>query len=265
MPKTISEIDHLSYSSIHTYQMCPRSWRYRYLDQVPTKTAAALTFGSAFHNAIEAYLREEPDNRKAPARYWSEHWTAAVEKDGLENIDWRDETPESMENLGISMFASTDVQETLMEIEPLRDEARVHIEDYITLAVPGVPIPIVGYIDIITADGVPGDFKTSSRRWWSNRAEQEMQPVFYLAALNQNGYDLNPDGLFRHYVFTKTKSPTAQVLESSRGSGDLLWLLDMIESTWNAIKKGAFPMNPDTWKCSEKWCEFWPICRGRYA
>ena len=73
---------------------------------------------------------------------------------------------------------------------------------------------MVGYIDVITADGIPGDFKTSARTWTVDKALNETQPLFYLAALNQIGVrEVNLR--FRHYVFVKTKTPQFQVIEHS--------------------------------------------------
>jgi hypothetical protein len=39
----------------------------------------------------------------------------------------------------------------------------------------------------------------------------------------------------------------------------------MIQAAWRGIEAGVYPMNPSTWKCSPKYCEYWPLCRGRYA
>jgi len=85
--------------------------------------------------------------------------------------------------------------------------------------------------------------------------------VFYLAALNQAGYTLNC-GLFRHYVFVKTKKPQIQIWESYRTIGQMFWLFGLIKETWEAISAGAFPPNTTTFKCSPRYCEYWGICRG---
>jgi len=269
------DLDHLSYSSISTYQMCPRSWKFRYVDKVPVKTSTALVFGSAFHDAIEDYLRQRTidtlvtDGVVAPEKpltaCWGQAWSTQVERNGADNIEWGEETPEALSNQGLAMLSDEEVIQTLNGLAPLVDGDHIHIEDYVTLSVPGVPIPVIGYIDIITEDGVPGDFKTSSRRWSSSRGDDEMQPVFYLAALNQAGYVLNPERRFRHYVFVKTKTPQMQVVQSTRTAGELLWLLDMVRSVWEGIAAEVYPMNPGTWKCSPKWCEYWSLCRGRYG
>lgn len=266
------ELDHLSYSSISAYQMCPRSWFYRYVEKTPVKTSTALVFGSAFHDAIEDYVRqraigthaEDKAPEKPLAACWEQAWSAQIERNGADNIDWGEDTPEALSNQGLAMLSAEEVIQTLNGLAPLVDDD-IHIEDRITLTVPGVPIPIIGYIDIITSDGVPGDFKTSSRKWYSDRADGEMQPVFYLAALNQAGYTRNPERRFRHYVFVKTKTPQMQVIETTRTAGELLWLLDMVRSVWDGIAAEVYPMNPTSWKCSPKWCEYWGMCRGKYG
>ncbi|MFO7779087.1 MAG: PD-(D/E)XK nuclease family protein [Nitriliruptoraceae bacterium] len=45
----------LSFSRIDTYTNCPRSFRYRYLDRLPTLPSPHLSFGTSIHGALEAY------------------------------------------------------------------------------------------------------------------------------------------------------------------------------------------------------------------
>ena len=134
------------------------------------------------------------------------------------------------------------------------------IEVPVELRVPGVPIPVIGYIDIIEDDGVPCDFKTSARSWSQKKADSEMQATFYLASLNQAG---DKTLLFRYYVFIKNlKKPKVQIWETRRTPADLFWLFGLIRDVYDAVDWGVFPPNPGTWKCSPKWCEYWNICRG---
>jgi hypothetical protein len=171
-----------------------------------------------------------------------------------------------MAALGEKMFSDPDTIALVDSLEPLVIEDQVQIERKIELHVPGVPIPIIGYIDLIESDGIPADFKTSGKSWSQKQADAEMQPCFYLAALNQSGW--NPEinykdaFLFRHYVFVKTKTPKVQIWESTRTIQDLFWLFGLISDVWHGIECGAFPPNPGTWKCSPRHCEYWGICRG---
>ena len=249
------EINHLSYSSISSYLTCAAAWKFHYIDKIQTPTSPALIFGSAFHNTIEAWLGGKADSLTAT---WSEEWQRQTEG---QQIDWGTDIPEGVFNKGIEMFTNEDILKELQNTFFTHTEMPV-IETKVELSIPAVPVPIIGYIDIITADRVPGDFKTSSRSWTPDKALEETQPLFYLAAMNQMGYQV--DGWrFRHYVFVKTKTPKFQVFEHVHNPGQILWLFGMIQKVWKGIEAGVFPENPGCWKCNYKWCEYWSMCRGK--
>ena len=57
--RTLINRDYISYSAISTYQRCPLSFFFRYVEQLPEETvAAALVFGSAIHSAAEFHFNE---------------------------------------------------------------------------------------------------------------------------------------------------------------------------------------------------------------
>jgi len=276
--------DHLSYSSINTYHLCPRSWRLRYIDKVKTPSASALVFGGAFHDTLEAAISALAQGKVNPSetawllKLWSEKWQAKIAQ---EQVAWGDDSPEELAALGARMLGNKlevsgsgpnrveTMPQLLSKIVPMMvdmkpDFAGVEpaIERKIELRVPGVSVPVIGYIDIICADGVPGDFKTSAKAWYADKAHEDLQPTYYLAALAQMGQPV-PDNKFRYYVFTKAKQPKAQIIETKRTPSQLLWLFEVIAETWQAIQANAFPPNPCTWKCSPQFCEFFSLCRGR--
>lgn len=254
------ELQHLSYSSISTYLLCARSWRYRYIDKVETPKSASLVFGSAFHNAIEEHLRSQCKGEPTDIlSKWQHAWQTECASPA---IDWGDSTPEQLSNDGLRMLSHKETLAALGKLQPLVENGEPVIERRIELRVPGVPVPIIGYIDMIDAVGIPHDFKTSARAWTLDKLDGELQPLFYIAAMAQAGSLLNPMRQFRHVVFVKTKTPQVQVLEAMHSAGELLWLLDMIRSVWRGIEAGAYPPNTNSWKCSAKWCECWQRCRG---
>ncbi len=254
-------VDHLSYSSINSYLMCPRSWKYHYLDKLPVKTSTALVFGSAFHGAIEEHIKmREASQRCSLTERWSWNWAKQLRENG--EIAWGSESKEEIFNQGVVMLSNGDVRAVIDSLKPMIVDQRVYIEQQVSLNVPSVPVNVIGYIDIITEDGIPGDFKTSSRRWDDGKAANELQPVFYLAALNQAGFPGNPERKFRHYVFVKTKRPQAQVIETRRGAAELLNVLQVTRDVWAGISAGNFPQNFRTWKCNPRWCEYFSTCRG---
>ena len=247
-------LEHLSYSSISSYLLCAAAWKFHYIDKVKVPTSHNLIFGSAFHDTVESYLRGESDSF---GDLWSKSWRKHTE--GVD-VDFGTSTAEESFNLGVKMLTDKSI------VAQLHDTFFVHdqlpkIETKIELRVPGVPIPVIGFIDIITGDGIPGDFKTSARSWSSDKAYEEMQPVFYLAALHQLG--IADTWSFRHYIFVKTKTPQFQAIESSHTQKEIDWLFGMIRNVWRAIDAKVYPENPTTWKCNPSWCEYWNICRGK--
>jgi len=269
----VIDLKHLSHSSINTYHLCPSAWKRHYIDKVQTPTATALVFGSAFHAAVEEAIKIMADGKDVDMpMLWATKWDQKVAQEGA--IDWGDDTPASLHELGTRMLGKLAISggganrtetaaEFLSKIVPLMNNGKPVIERKVSLSVPGVPIPVIGYIDIITADGVPCDFKTASRAWYASKADEELQPTFYLAALAQMGQPVD-GGKFRYYIFTKAKSPKAQILETSRSAGQMLWLFELIRQTWQAIEAGVFPSNPTTWKCNPKYCDYWNMCRGAF-
>lgn len=250
------DIQHLSYSSISTYLLCPESWRRRYVLHEQTPTATALVFGSAVHGAIETYLRSSKPLEDA----WRENWSEQVAREG--EIAWGEETADTLAADGERILMAPNVVTFLDEIRHNYDPMReCSMERKVELRVPGVPVPIVGYIDVITRDGVPGDFKTAARMWAPDKAASEMQPLVYLAALNQEGVH-DHGWRFRHYVISKGAPPSCKVFECQRSAAEVLTgLFPTIGQVWRDIQAERFPKVTTGWKCSPKYCEYWEKCQ----
>lgn len=258
-------VDHLSYSSVSAYTECGTFWKYRYVDKIATPANGNLAFGSAWHNTIESYLTgQEPDLLTG----WTESWNKQLES----NIEWGADKPEDLHNMGVRWINEkitgdsdqNSVQKFLDSIQPGKDGDLFKIENKVQLEVPGVPVPVIGYIDIITRDGVPGDFKTAGRSWTADQAVGSLQALFYLGALNQAGVGV-PGGRFRHYIFVKNKQLKIQIIESAHRIEELFFLFRVIANVWKAIDRGVFIENPGSWKCKPGVCEFYGICRGKYG
>lgn len=249
-------IDHLSYSSISLYLDCSEAWRRKYIAKEPTRTTSALAFGSAFHGTVERLIQGQPN--------WQNIWTEEFSKAFAEGIVLEpEETPEQHYNDGIRILSNSEIQNAIAQIRPRYDEAGAMIERQVELRVPGVPVPVIGYIDVILEDNTPADFKTSVRSWSQDQANNSLQTLFYLAALNQANFEVNWH--FKHFIFVKTKIPQIQILEHSHKPGELFFLFEVIKRVWEGISKEYFPLNPTGWRCSEKYCDFYANCRGRYV
>ena len=211
---------------------------------------------------------------------YKKRWGFQLEREG-DNMNWGKSSEEETFDLGFmwitgkptfdlgidrdfeNMAAFLDTIKPEKRKNPGEKEAPLHVEDFISLNVPGVPIPIIGFIDVITTDGIPTDFKTSGKSWSEKRAQEEMQPLFYLAALSQAKVRV-PGRQFRHIVFVKSKTPKVQSITVAHNMAKLLWLYRVIEDVWKAIEAGAFPVNPTGWQCSKFYCDYFASCRGKF-
>lgn len=265
-------IRHLSYSSVNAYLYCAKSWEFRYVIKPDVPVSSDLPFGRAIHEAVQTYMAARAlhtDQVKQLREFWQPIWLDTL-REQKQRVEWKKPLDYYTE-LGERMLSTPEIVQAINAIQPLvvvdaiaaEPEEQLIMERPVALNVPGVPVPVVGYIDMIAADGVPIDFKTAGRAWSRGKEDTEIQPDFYLAALNQEGYDLNPGLAFRYYIFTKTKNPKVQVLETRRDFAQLFWMTQVIGEVWRAIEAGAFPPNPTGWKCSPKYCEYYPLCRGK--
>lgn len=253
----MSEIQHLSYSSISMYLECAEAWNRKYVKKEPTFSNSNLVLGSAFHKTIETAIQLQSTNFQG---IWSEQFGIASLE---ENIMWGDETPESVFNEGVRLFASQDIQEAVLSIHPQHDERGAIIERKVELRVPGVPVPVIGFVDIVLDDGTPADFKTSSKSWSDSQAAGSLQTLFYIAAMNQMGTPVN--WKFKHFIFVKNKTPKVQVLEHSHKPSELFFLFEVIANAWRGIEREVYPLNPNSWKCGPVYCDFFANCRGKYG
>lgn len=249
-------IDHLSYSSITTFLECPENWRRKYLLKEPTTTNPALVFGSAFHGSVE--LAVIPGNKIPLLDLWQANWAKQIEQP----VFWGADTPEQHSNEGIRLLSHKTVTDAIAQIKPGIDEQGPKIERKVELHVPGVPVPVIGYIDLILEDGTPADLKTSKMSWSEAKASDSLQGLFYLAALNQAG--IKTSGKFTHIIFVKTKEPKVQVLENTHGPKELFFLFEIIKRVWHSIETENFPINPTGWMCSPNFCDFYANCKGKY-
>ena len=242
--------DHLSYSSIYTYLNCPRQWMYKYILKRPSPSSEEQIVGKAIHQAVQGYLAE---GGSVSTRYYA----AFAEATRGHSIPWKT-SPEAAANEGARLLSNERVQYGLNTLT-LRSPA--DIERKIELHVPDVPVPVIGFIDWIDADGVPVDLKTSARSWSQFRVDTELQPSFYLAALAQAG-EMPP--AFKYVTLIKTREPKFETFTTYRTDDQIFWLYRLIREVWRAIYDYHYPPNPTNWMCSPTGCPYYAECMRKH-
>jgi len=249
----MSELVHLSYSSISHYLNCGRSWQFKYQQDLPEKKSSSLIFGSAVHGAIQKHIQGGSDLRQA----WRESWSKELALNP--DIEWGSDNQTELFNYGVQVFSNEDILSTIQGLKPLTLNGSPCMELKVELNVPGVPVPVIGFVDMVQANGVAVDFKTSRTSWTQERADKEMQATFYIAALNQMGMCQIPE-VFEYIVFVKNKAPKVQRFVTERKAADIFRLFNLVGEVYRAINQQVFLPNPTAWSCSEKYCSFWNEC-----
>lgn len=262
-------VDHLSYSSISLMQLCGHAWMRRYFLKERGKSLSYnLVFGSAFHDTIEhsiGFIAAGEDRQKAISGmpdYFIERLIAHI---GKQEINWQDMSKEEVEELGTAMFNEPSVRKFVDDYKPLiGNGGKPAIEVDFSIDVPGVPVPITGFIDLIDENGIPCDLKTSGRRWGQWRADKELQATIYLEAMKQMGAKRNPNLAFEYAVFVKKVPTPVERITTFRTEEQLGAARELIASLWNdSIVKDSFPKTGiGTWKCTPDYCDYYEKCLG---
>jgi len=212
-------VTHFSASSASTYLQCPAKWKYRYIDRLPETKSEALEKGTMVHKALERY------------------WTGGYGK------------PEQGIHRFISAYRRMDGAVLPEQVEAVELELRAEL--------PGVDVPLLGYIDCYTTDGLVVDLKTAGKPWWNGRAVKELQPAMYTYLARAN--DLHVRGFEFHVLVNEAGT---HVVDGWRIPVELdddfiEEHLGRVVQAWRGIVAGEFPPRKSV-LCG--FCDFEFVC-----
>ncbi|RKY09319.1 MAG: hypothetical protein DRP56_02790 [Planctomycetota bacterium] len=133
------------------------------------------------------------------------------------------------------------------------------VEEEIFLNDPDLDIPFRGTLDVLADDRALRDIKTSARKWPQSKADTSVQPTLYNELVKEKTGSY-PERIV-YDIFTKTKKPAYQVMETTRQPGDFETLKLRVKLMMQSITAGIFPpAEPGHWCCSPKWCGYYYSC-----
>ena len=123
---------------------CARSWKFCYVDGIRFPSTPEMLFGTAFHNAGEAFIASGHD---ADLTWlFKSEWAKEVGKAG--QIAWGRRTYEGMMALGVRMCGSRDIVRRLAQIGvAVTDTGVPMIKHFFKFEIPGVGVPFVGEVN----------------------------------------------------------------------------------------------------------------------
>lgn len=253
----------LSFSAVEMYLKCGEQFRRRYVLGDKVKPSIAMIDGHAYHDsAAKANLDKRDGVRVWNPNQMLDQYVINL-REGVDKnpeMSWEGENEHNLIRKARVLwpdFSRNVYDKTNPDLVEHKVEQNVEVE--------GVKIPMIGVVDLTTKkkgekhwSNHVYDYKTSSRAKSQKDVDQSVQLDLY-----SHFTGLRESGLI---TFVKTANPYIAVVRSRRNPGQIAWTLQVVLSVWRCIKSGAFPLaNPDagSWWCSERFCGYWPTCRGK--
>ncbi len=234
----------LSYSSISMYQNCPLSYRFAYIDKLPTKKTPALSFGGSLH-AVFKYFYDvptpHPPSLEELLNYLPQVWEKAGYLDASEEANYFAHAKEI-----ITKFYNANIKDFKL---PYVLEHRFQVElDNCTLS------GIIDRMDKLASGGYEIiDYKTNRRLPPKSKVEEDLQlSIYYLAAKSVWGFE--PEKLTLYFVLPNEK------ISTTRNKDDIEKTKKLINETVESIKTEQFEPREGP-LCD--WCDFQPHCHLR--
>ncbi len=249
-------IEHLSASQINLYIQCSLKYRYQYVDQIPKPfKPSGLAFGSVMHSAIEWFHKERLKKKEVSLerllKIFETDWFSQKVDTKIQFKDGEDEMKlllTGKEMLGIYFHS------------PLNEIKGAEVPFHVPFINPStgeeMDIQLEGIIDLIEADDVVVEFKTSSRSMDPGSLNDYLQLTTYSYAYNVL-FGKEPQ-MLKIVNFVKARTPKMVILETSREKRDYERLFYIAKEVLRGINSGFFFPRP-SFICKE--CEYYDLCK----
>ena len=238
----------VSPTQVRTYQRCPLAYKHRFLERWTGIQSAAGLLGHAVHSAIEAALKAKRRFRQDPS---------AEEMERIFDRVWDRGLPPETETAGASREEFDSVREEGYDmlsfyLEEVALKVRPHlVEQRFSFELEGVPVPVVGQVDLIETDGVVVDHKTSLRPYREDYLDNDVQLFCYAVgyAFFRLGVQARKGvippafmvGDARVDVIVRGAEPRLQQIRKKYSNDDLNRIAEVLRDIAMKIGSGVFP------------------------
>ena len=167
-------IEHLSATSLAKAVACPEAFRRRYLLHEREGFGVDRFVGTVDHKTIEAFMSDKKETGASwspdlLASAYSYTWEEELAKES--EPSWGLQSPAALQEQG-QLMVHTYVEQAAASVDPVAVEQRFEER------LPGIPVPLIGYIDIETADRIV-ERKTSKQKVSSPKPGWRFQAALY--------------------------------------------------------------------------------------
>lgn len=250
---------HLSASSVGTYVECGLLYKFSRIDNLePEFSADALELGATVHRVL-AYFHKARKAGKMPSlkmvlkRFETLWQKAAKESEDIQYKEGQDYLSLLEQGKGLLTAYYESFVDHGFEV--------VGVDEAFNFTMEGLPVPVVGIIDLIEKDLAGGIiivyFKTSSRAYGHEEVDRNFQLTVYHLAARAMGYQ-EEDILLRLDCLIKTKKPRFEQYYTTRSLADEKRAVKKMREVWKGINQGIFVPNDTCWNC--KGCAYKTHC-----
>jgi len=250
---------YFSFSQYTKYVMlCGEMYRRYYIEGEPEPKGSNLALGSACHKAIEHDYREKiKTGVNVPVSVKEDVFVQSFRNEVAQGIVFEEfENQGDIEKTGLSLVRIHH-EKVAIHTHPVAVEKKIEID------VPGMDVPIIGYLDLIERDQATGnlvlrDHKTSAKRYAEDSAGTSIQLGLY--ALDTGIDDVSFD------VLIKSRIPDIQRVPGKMTALFKSYCASQLRDAYLAIKAGIFlKAIPGRWPCQPGRCHYWANCAGKYC
>ncbi len=255
----------VSPTQVRTYQRCPLAYKHRFLERWWGIQSSAALLGHAVHSTIEAALKAKRRFRQdlpleEGERVFDQVWNRGLPPETETAAGSREEFDAAREE-GYDLLAFY-LEEVAPKVRPHLVEHRFNFE------LAGIPVPVVGQVDLIEIDGVVVDYKTSTRPYREDYLDSDVQlfcyavgyAFFRLGVRARKGI-LPPAVMVndaRVDVIIRGPAPQFQQIRKKYSNDDLNEVAEILRNVALKIESREFPA---FWEVEDR-AEPWRTCDG---
>lgn len=253
-------IEYINQTLLNSWSMCPERVRRRWIENEIIPPGIAARIGTGLHKGAEV-------NHKAKKETGEDEPLDTIKdaaRDGyLKSLQDGVFFPISEVSTAKKQIAEgVDIAVNLASLyhDSLAPQIKPNlVEERISMDVDGLPLPFVGTVDVFTKDNWLPDLKTAARKWSQVQADSSIQATLYNELVKHHTGQYPAKLSFE--IFTKTKTPAHQSVETTRMGEDFGVLIKRAQIMLNMIQAGIFPpSDPGFWGCSFRYCGYWWTC-----
>lgn len=256
-PPSAIRPDYLSPSSVKSYLSCSLRFFFERVAQTRKPTTVALHVGKAIHATLQSFnlarWRGEDSSEAAMEEAFYIHFQELEKSEGP--VDYADEeTRQKVRSCAWNTVKAYIVSDEVSSQMPLG------VEVGLSAAIPGLPVPVRGVIDLVQHDLTAVDYKSAAAKPDTGHAafDHELQLVTYQMLIEEATGDTPPSLDLIYLVKTKTpqvirvKTPPANEQRKQR-------IANLYRIAYEGITTECFHPQPGM-QCS--WCQYRKECSG---